>query len=128
MLFRSYIIREEERKLDGIIIATGEEVSLALDVSKTLMEKGYDLRVVSMPNIGLFLKQESEYQEEILPAGTRKFVIERSSSYSWYRFVYNDQSLFTVDQFGESAPSKDLDEKYGFTKEIISLKIEQQLK
>ena len=124
----AYIIREEERKLDGIIIATGEEVSLALEVSKTLMEKGYDLRVVSMPNIGLFLKQESEYQEEILPAGTRKFVIERSSSYSWYRFVYNDQSLFTVDQFGESAPSKDLDEKYGFTKEIISLKIEQQLK
>ena len=67
-------------------------------------------------------------QEQLLPAGIKKFVIERSSSYSWYEFVYNDNYLFTVDTFGASGSKQALDEAFGFTKEAISLKIEELLK
>lgn len=124
----AYIIKNEERKLDGIIIATGEEVALGLEVSEALQEKGYDLRVVSMPSLDHYKKLDKTLQEQLLPAGIKKFVIERSSSYSWYEFVYNDNYLFTVDTFGASGSKQALDEAFGFTKEAISLKIEELLK
>ena len=124
----AYIIKNEERKLDGIIIATGEEVALALEVSEALQEKGYDLRVISMPSLDHYKRLDKTLQEQLLPAGIKKFVIERSSSYSWYEFVYNDNYLFTVDTFGASGSKQALDEAFGFTKEAISLKIEELLK
>lgn len=124
----AYIVKQEERKLDGIIIATGEEVSLALEVVTMLFEKGYDLRLVSMPSIERYQRLDKEQQEILLPAGIKKFVIERSSSYSWYEFVYNKNYLFTVDTFGASGKKEAIDEKFGFTKEKISLEIESLLK
>lgn len=124
----AYIVHNEERKLDGIIIATGEEVTLALSVMKLLKEKGYDLRVISMPSIERYNLLTAEEKEELFPVGAKKFVIEKGSSYSWYSFVYKDSYLFTLDKFGTSGTKEEVDSFYGFTKEEISLKIEALLK
>lgn len=123
-----YIVHNEERKLDGVIIATGEEVTLALEVMQLLKEKGYDLRVVSMPSIERYNNLTKEEKEELLPLGVKKFVIEKGSSYSWYSFVYKDSYLFTLDKFGTSGKTEEVNSFYGFTKEEISLKIEALLK
>ena len=123
-----YIVHNEERKLDGVIIATGEEVTLALEVMQLLKEKGYDLRVVSMPSIERYNSLTKEEKEELLPLGIKKFVIEKGSSYSWYSFVYKDSYLFTLDKFGASGKTEEVNSFYGFTKEEISLKIEALLK
>lgn len=123
-----YILKKEEKNLSGIIISSGEEVDIALEVVKTLEEKGFDLRIVSMPSIELFKKQPKEYQEELLPLGVKTFVIEASSSYSWERFVYNDKYLITLDQFGASGSSNDVKHKYGFDIESMVTKIEELLK
>ena len=123
-----YIIKKEEKNLSGIIIASGEEVDTALEVAKNLEEKGFELRVVSMPSIELFNKQDQEYKEELLPLGVKTFVIEASSSYSWYKFVYNDKYLITLDEFGTSASKDDIYNKYGFDIESITTKIEELLK
>lgn len=124
----TYIVHNEERKLDGIIIATGEEVTLALSVMKLLKEKGYDLRVISMPSIERYNLLTAEEKEELFPVGAKKFVIEKGSSYSWYSFVYKDSYLFTLDKFGTSGTKEEVDSFHGFTKEEISLKIEALLK
>lgn len=123
-----YIIKKEERNLSGIIIASGEEVDIALEVCKLLEEKGFDLRIISMPSIELFKKQSNEYREDLLPLGIKTFVIEASSSYSWESFVYNDKYLITLDKFGSSGNSDSLYKKYGFDIETIALKIYELLK
>lgn len=123
-----YILKKEEKNLSGIIISSGEEMDITLEVVKILEEKGFDLRIVSMPSIELFKKQSKEYQEELLPLGVKTFVIEASSSYSWEGFVYNDKYLITLNQFGASGNSSDVKCKYGFDVESMVIKIEELLK
>ncbi len=123
-----YIVRGETLNLDGIIIATGEEVHLALEVADRLYSKGFDIRVVSMPNIERFLKMDDNYKEEILPVGIRKIVIEKASSYSWNKLVFNDKYILSVDEFGDSGSVDELDHKYGFDMETVEEKIENLLK
>ena len=124
----AYIVSKEEKELDAIIVSSGEELDLALDVSKELSEKGYGIRVVSMPSISLFQKQKSSYQEEIIPTNTKVFVIEASSSYSWYFLVNSKDYLFTVDEYGKSGTKEDLMKEYGFTSDKISSSIQNLLK
>lgn len=123
----AYIIKKEDKEIDGIIISSGEEVDLALDVSTILTEKGFNIRVVSMPSIELFKKQKESYQEEIIPSNTKIFVIEASSPYSWYQFTNNKDHLFTVNQFGLSGDKDQVLEYFGFTKDKIADKIEKLL-
>lgn len=124
----AYVVRPEERNLSGVIIATGEEVNLAIKVASRLMEKGIDLRVVSMTSIERFLKQSNEYQESILPVATKIVVIEAASSYSWYRFVYNDKYLITQDHFGYSGTKDEVIEKCGFDFDNVLAKVEKLFK
>lgn len=124
----AYIVSKEEKELDAIIVSSGEELDLALDVSKELSEKGYGIRVVSMPSISLFQKQKSSYQEEIIPTNTKVFVIEASSSYSWYFLVNSKDYLFTVDEYGKSGTKEDLMKECGFTSDKISSRIQNLLK
>ena len=123
----AYIIKKEDKELDAVIISTGEEVDLALDVSDILTEKGFNIRVVSMPSIELFKKQKKSYQEEVIPNDTKVFVIEASSPYSWYQFTNNEEHLFTVNQFGLSGDKEQILEYFGFTREKIADKIEKLL-
>ncbi len=124
----AYIVKPEEKHISAIIISSGEELDLALAASKDLEEKGYDIRVVSMPCISLFQNQKQSYQEEILPYGNKVFVIEASSSYSWYEFVYNKKYLITVDSFGYSGDKDSILDEFGFTVSKVVAKIENLLK
>lgn len=121
----AYIVKNEDRELDIVLISSGEELDLALEVATSLIEKGFATRVVSMVSIELFKKQKLSYQEEILPKNAKTFVIEASSSYSWYQFVENDNYLFTVDSFGFSGNKDQVLDYFGFTKDKIIEKIEK---
>ena len=99
----AYVIRKEMNTLHGIIIATGTEVQLALILAEELYQtEKLDLRVVSMPIMEEFVKQNNEYQEGVLPFGVKRVVIEAGSSYGWHQFVYNKNYLITIDNYGLS--------------------------
>lgn len=123
----AYIVKDS-KNMDGILIATGGELDLALQVSDSLLEKGIDLRVVSMPSIEVFKRTSKKYQNEVLPKIKNTFVIEPLSSYSWDQFVEDRNHLFTIDCFGVSGNYNDVMKKYNFTKEYIENKIEELLK
>lgn len=123
-----YVVYDPERKANGILISTGEEVHLAIEVAKRLKVKGIDIRVVSMPNLNRFLKQSPEYIDEILPVEIRKIVIETGSSFAWNRLIFNDKYLITLDQFGASGKKEDVYKKFGFDLDSLEEKIENLLK
>lgn len=124
----AYIVKKEERKLFAIIIATGSEVSLAIDIAEKLSKKGYGIRVVSMPCMRLFEEQPNSYKEEILPIGYKTFVIERSSKFGWHKYVYNDKYIMAIDEFGYSGAEEDVLKKLKLDDESITKKIEKLLK
>ena len=93
----AYIIQKEEKNISAIIVSSGKDINLTLEISNILKEKGYDIRVISMPCIELYLKNTDNYKESLIPLGTKVFVLEESSSYGLYQFVYNDKYLITPD-------------------------------
>ena len=97
--------------LDLIIIATGSEVSLAIDVAKEL-SNFYNIRVVSMPCCELFDKQNVEYKNKILPSNQKKMSLEAGSTLGWYKYA---DFCYGINSFGESAKINDLKEYFGFT-------------
>ena len=123
-----YTVFDSLRKPAGILIATGEEVHLAIEVAKRLQIKGIDVRVVSMPSISRFQKQSSEYIDEVLPVEVRKIVIEAGSSLSWNRIVFNKKYLITLDQFGTSGSRSEVYQKYGFDVDTLETRVEELLK
>lgn len=123
----AYIVEKERDNLEAIIITSGEELELTMKVYDNLIEKGYGIRIVSMPSMSRFEKMDKEYKEQILPTNIKTFVIERSASLSWYKYVKDDDYLFTIDEFGKSGNKNDVDIKYGFTVENIQKKIEEKL-
>lgn len=124
----AYIVHREEKQLNAIIISSGEELDLALAASNQLLEKGYDIRVVSMPSMSLFKEQKPSYHDEILPTKIKTFVVEASSSYSWYEFTTDERYLITVDKYGYSGDKNDVLDEFGLTVEKIVTKIENLLK
>ncbi|MBQ6323684.1 MAG: transketolase [Bacilli bacterium] len=123
-----YILIDPIKKADAILISSGEELHLAIEVANRLKPKGIDLRVVSMPNLERFLKQTPEYIEDVLPVEIRKIVIEASSSYSWNKLIYNSKYLITLDKFGASGKYQDVYKKYGFDVDSLEEKVEELLK
>lgn len=121
----AYIVRKEEKYLQGILIATGEEVALALSVSEKLSAEGIDTRVVSVPSIERFLAQPNEYQAEILPTTIKTVVLEAGSSYSWYRFVYNEKYLVNVNEFGLSGTKDEISKAFQIDFDSVFTKIEK---
>ena len=124
----AYIIRKEKKKLFGIIIATGSEVSLALDIAEKLSNKGMEIRVVSMPCMELFEEQPNSYKEEILPIGYKTFVIERSSKFGWHKYVYSDKYIMGLDEFGYSGKPEEVLKKLKLDDNTIYKRIEKLLK
>jgi transketolase len=102
---------------DLVFIATGSEVSLALDAQKRIEETGRAVRVVSMPSHEFFLKQSADYQASVLPEGVRRIVIEAAHSMSWQRFLRPGDVMIGIDHFGASAPYQRLYAEYGITVE-----------
>lgn len=109
-----YVIDECEGTPEIIIIASGSEVTLAVEAKKRI--RGKAIRVVSMPSMDLFKQQSREYRESILPPGIEKRIaIEAGSRMSWGEFVGLKGKYITMDSFGASAPADELFKRYGFT-------------
>lgn len=117
----AYIISKEEKQIDGILIACGSEVTLALEAKQLLKEKGYDIRVVSMPSNKLFDEQSKEYKESILPSNvSRKMAIEMSDAAHYYKYVGLHGMVYGIDTFGKSGNANVVIPHFGFTKEKVA--------
>lgn len=116
-----YILRDSAKKTpDVIIIATGSEVSLAVNAKEELIKDGIDARVVSMPCMEEFEKQSKKYKESVLPSSVRaRVAVEAGATLSWYKYVGLDGKIVGIDTFGASAPAKKLFEKFGFTVDAV---------
>lgn len=126
--YGAYMVRKEKFHLDGIIIATGQELEMAMDISKELFTMGIDTRVVSMPSMELFLKQNPKYEEQLLPKDVKTFVIEAGSSLIWNRFATKPEYIFGVNKFGMSGKSEEIVKYLKIDKNTILEKIATYLK
>lgn len=113
----AYVIADSEKSVpDAILIASGSEVSLAVDAKAELMKDSIDVRVVSMPSMDVFDQQSDEYKESVLPKSVRKRVaIEALSDFGWGKYVGLDGAYVTMHGFGASAPAATLFKEFGFT-------------
>lgn len=113
----AYVISKQKgEKPEGILIATGSEVNLAIEAQKALAEQGKDVSVVSMPSFDLFEKQTADYKESVLPKDiTKRVAIEAASPFGWERYVGTAGTTVTIDHFGASAPGDLVLKEFGFT-------------
>ena len=112
----AYVIHKEAGKLDGVIIAAGSEVAIALEVARALEAEGKYIRVVSMPSMFMFDKQTKEYKESIIPSNVKTMALEMSNSMPWYKYTKN---VYGIDEFGLSAPGAVVASEFGFTAEKV---------
>lgn len=113
-----YIVNEVNYAPDIILIASGSEVSIALESANIVKTKGINVRVISMPCAEVFLAQDHEYKEHVLPKSIRKRIaIEAGASAYWYQFVGLDGVVIGIDRFGKSAPAKEIYKYLGLTVE-----------
>ena len=116
----AYVVFETETKPEYLLLATGSEVSLAIEVAKDLDKQGKGVRVVSIPNWLAFEQQTDEYKESVIPKElTKRVAIEMASPLGWHKYVGTEGKVIGIDGFGASAPGDLVVEKYGFTKENI---------
>ena len=118
LLCGAYVLQDVETP-DLLLVATGSEVSLALDAAKALAEKGVRARVVSMPSWELFDRQDETYKQAVLPFDMPKIVIEAGISQGWHKYTGSRARFVTNERFGASAPYKDVFKNFGFTVEHV---------
>ncbi|GAC1302439.1 MAG: transketolase [Vulcanimicrobiaceae bacterium] len=117
----AYVVHGGEVRPDLILIATGSEVSLALDAAKILEGGGTSTRVVSMPSFELFAQQDESYRESVLPGDVRARVsIEAGATFGWHRWIGDRGIAIGIDRFGISAPMADIARALGFTPQDVA--------
>ena len=120
-------IKDTHPKL--ILLATGSEISIALEAKEKLLTKGISSQVVSMPSWELFEQQPQEYRDRILPPEIKaRVAIEAGSPQGWHRYVGDQGLVIGLDHFGASAPDKILYEKFGLTADHVVEKALELLK
>ena len=113
-----YILKDCAGTPDAIIIATGSEVSLAVEAAEKLSDK--NIRVVSMPSAEVFCAQGAEYMEQVLPAAvSARVAVEALHKDYWYKFVGLNGAIVGMDTFGESAPAGELFKEFGITSDAV---------
>jgi transketolase len=123
-----YIISAGKGKAIVTLIATGSEVSIAVNAQAALAAKGISANVVSLPCWELFDAQPASYRESVLGKDTLKVAVEAASSFGWERYIGNDGIFIGMKGFGASAPAKDLYKHFGITEEHIVKAVEDKLK
>lgn len=122
-----YVVSSEnkKKKLDFIVIATGSEVNMAVKAQNTLAMKGFNVRVVSMPSIDVFRRQEASYRDEVLSLPkTHRIAVEILSSQGWHEWADHTMCL---DRFGYSAPQKDILAHLNYNQETLARLVEKVL-
>ena len=125
-----YIISKEDKgALNGLLVATGSEVGLAIEIQSKLKNMGYNIRVVSMPCLEIFESQSEKYKNTIIPNDLKSvFTIEAGSTIGWYKYAGKYGRCYGVDDFGGSATPDDLFEKFNLTSEYITKDIIKTIK
>lgn len=106
--YGGYIISEVKKSLDVIIVACGSEISYAMTLKEELLKNYIEARIVSMPNLGNFLRQDDDYRNEVLPKGYKKVVFEFSNDPTWYKILESDDEFIGIDRFGYSGSENDI--------------------
>ncbi|MBA3430524.1 MAG: transketolase, partial [Actinobacteria bacterium] len=117
-----YVLREGD---DLVLVATGSEVSLALEVADMIDRS---VRVVSLPCWELFLEQDDDYRESVLGEDLPRVSIEAGATFGWERIIGSDGLAIGIDRFGASAPAADLASHFGFTPEAVAHRINAWLR
>ena len=125
--FGGYVISEVKSRLDVIIIASGKEVTLAMKLKQELLKSFIEARIVSMPNINEFLKQPVEYQNQVLPKGYKRMVIEFSNDPTYYKLVKNTDDIININQFGKSGTNEELLSEFELDITSIIIKIKNNI-
>ena len=116
----AYVLSPAQEEAEGLLIATGSEVQLAVEAQKELREKGHDVAVVSMPSFELFELQSDEYKESVLPKHlTKRVAIEMGTPFGWDRYAGTDGKIMAIDRFGASGKGEEVVEHLGFTVENV---------
>lgn len=115
-----YVLADCEGTPEILLLASGSEVSLVVEVYERLSAEGVKARVVSMPSFDLFDAQEKAYRDAVLPSAVRLRVgVEMASSFGWDRYIGLDGVVIAMNRFGESGAAAELMEKFGFTVEAV---------
>ncbi|VAY02232.1 Transketolase 1 [Arsenophonus endosymbiont of Aleurodicus dispersus] len=124
----AYVLKDSETTPALILIATGSEVSLAVNAYEQLTAEGYKVRVVSMPSTDTFDKQDADYRASVLPSSvTTRLAIEAGIADYWYKYVGTTGAVVGMHTFGESAPADVLFKKFGFSVENVITKAKSLL-
>ena len=116
----AYIVSEPTGTPDVILLATGSEVSVALEAARKLQGNGIAARVVSMPSWELFEKQSQEYRDRVLPPSLdRRVSVEAGSTLGWERYIGMRGRAIGIDHFGKSAPGGELFRRFGITADSV---------
>ena len=125
----AYVMADSGGTPDVILMGTGSEVQLCVGAYEKLIAEGVKARVVSMPCWELFEKQSSEYKLQVLPPGVRaRVAVEAGTSLGWKEYVGDDGIVVARDDFGASAPIKDLMQHFGFTVDNVVAKAHEAMK
>jgi transketolase len=115
-----YVLSKEDGELKAIIIASGSEMTLAMQAQEQLQNEGVGTRVVSLPCWELFEQQSQAYRDQVLPPEcTRRVAVEAASMFGWERYVGRCGKMIGMPGYGASGPAGQLMEKFGFTVENI---------
>ncbi|MCL2792889.1 MAG: transketolase, partial [Spirochaetaceae bacterium] len=118
----AYLVKDTDGKPDVVVLASGSEVTLALDAIALTNKK---VRVVSVPSRELFEKQGKDYRNNLIPEGVRVVAAECGVSVGWRCYVKDEKDILAVDTFGMSGNSKDVTKRYGFTAENLAAIIDR---
>lgn len=116
-----YVVAQSSKNIaDGILIATGSEVNLALKAREELLAKGQDVSVVSLPSLERFEQQNDDYKNSVLPPSiTKRVTIEAASTFGWAKYAGSAGLTLGIDNFGASAPGDLVLDKYGMNTQNI---------
>ena len=98
-----------------------------MKIKEELLKNYIEARVVTMPNLNLFLKQDKDYQEQVFPTGYRRMVIELSNDANWYRFISSDEDFVGIDTFGKSGSEEEVLSFFELDIQDLVIKIKNNL-
>ncbi len=125
----AYVLKDFGDNPEIILMASGSEVSLILAAAEKLAEEGVTARVVSVPSLELFEKEEQAYRESVLPPQIgRRLAVEMGVAQGWWKYVGSDGGVLSIEKYGASAPAGKIFEEYGFTVENVVARAREVLK
>src|SRR5665213_2871212 len=115
-----YVLIDCQGEAEAIVIATGSEVGIAAEAVRAVNAKGHKVRLVSMPSVNAYERQDESYKQSVLPAGvTRRVAVEAGVTATWWRYVGLQGQVVGIEHFGASAPAKELFQRFGFTAQHV---------